>query len=112
MEEMIRIVLSSYPIFFRTSGVALLLRVARPERHDFLMKRAEASVSLATGFHDSEKNLLISELSKSVQNSSVRTCIPSMSCGERRRNQEEIDKLPGANLEANSTIDSNPRPSP
>jgi hypothetical protein len=27
-------------------------------------------------------------------------------------NQEEIDKLPGANLEANSTKDSNPRPSP
>ena len=39
-------------------------------------------------------------MSKSVQNSSVRACIPSVPCGEKRMNQEEIDKLPGANLKA------------
>ena len=49
MEEMRRIVLSSCQIFFRTPGVALLLRVARLERHDFRMKRTEDSVSLAIG---------------------------------------------------------------
>src|ERR1700675_4663307 len=71
MEEMIRIVLSSCPIFFRAPGVALLLRVARLERHDFRMKRTEDSVSLAIGSNGSDRNLLISEMSKSVQNSSV-----------------------------------------
>ena len=49
MDEMTRIVLSSCPIFFRASGVALLLRVARLERHDFRMQRTEDSVSLAIG---------------------------------------------------------------
>jgi hypothetical protein len=49
MEEMIRIALSSCPIFFRGPGVALLLRVARLERHEFRMKRTEDSVSLAIG---------------------------------------------------------------
>jgi len=48
MEEMIRIALSSCPIFFRAPGVALLL-VARLERNDFRMKRTEDSVSLAIG---------------------------------------------------------------
>jgi hypothetical protein len=43
-------------------------------------------------------------MSKSAQNSSVRACIPSVPCGEKMMNQEEIDKLPGVvNLEANST---------
>jgi hypothetical protein len=57
--------------FFRAPGVALLLRVARLERHDFRMKRTEASVSLAIASNGSDRNLLISEMSKSVQNSSV-----------------------------------------
>ena len=86
MEEMTRIVLSSCPIFFRASGVALLLWVARLEMHDFRMKRPEDSVSLAIGVNGSEKNILISEMSKSVQNSSVRACLPSMPGGEKRRN--------------------------
>ena len=46
---MIRIALSSCPIFCRAPGVALLLLVARLERHDFRMKRTEDSVSLAIG---------------------------------------------------------------
>ena len=83
MAEMIRIVLSSCPIFFRTPGVALLLLVARLERHDFRMKRTEDSVSLAIGSDGSDRNLLISEMSKSVQNSSVRACIPSVPVVER-----------------------------
>ncbi len=49
MEEMIRMALSSCPIFFRAPGVALLL-VVRLERHDFRMKRTDDSVSLAIGF--------------------------------------------------------------
>jgi hypothetical protein len=112
MEELIRIALSSCPMFFHAPGVALLLLVARLERHDFRMKRTEDSVSLAIGSKWFRRNILISEMSKSVQNSSVRACIPSVPCGEKRVNQEEIDKLPGENLEANSTKDSNPRPPP
>jgi len=87
--------LSSCPIFFRAPGVALLL-VVRLERHDFRMKRTDDSVSLAIGSigsNCSERNLLISVMSKSVQNSSVRACTPSVPCGEKRMNQEEIDKL-------------------
>ncbi len=64
-------VLSSCPIFFRAPGVALLLRVARLESHDFRMKRTEESVSLTIGSNGSDRNLLISEMSTSVQNSSV-----------------------------------------
>jgi hypothetical protein len=101
MEEMTRMVLSSCPIFFRASGVALLLWIARLERHDFRMKRTEDSVSLALGSNGSDRHLLILEMSKSVQNSSVRACIPSVLCSESRMNPEEIDQLPGADLEAN-----------
>jgi hypothetical protein len=43
---MIRIAFSSCPIFCRAPGLALLLLVARLERHDFRMKRTEDSVSL------------------------------------------------------------------
>ena len=50
--------------------------VARLERHDFRMKRTEDPVSLAIGSDGSDRNLLISEMSKSVQNSSVRARIP------------------------------------
>jgi hypothetical protein len=71
MEEMIRIALSSCPIFFRAPGVNLLLLVVRLERNDFRMKRTEDSVSLAIGSNGSDRNLLISVMSKSVQNSSV-----------------------------------------
>ena len=92
MEEMIRMALSSCPIFFRAPGVALLLMVVRLERHDFRMKRTDDSVSLAIGSNGSDRNLLISVMSKSVQNSSVRACTPSVPCGEKRMNQEEIDK--------------------
>ena len=88
------------------------MHCARFERHDFRMKRTEDPVSLASGFDGSERNLLIPEMSKSVQNSSVRACIPSVPCGGKRMNPEEIDKLPAANLEANSTKDSHPGPSP
>jgi hypothetical protein len=55
--------------------------------------RTEISVSLAIGSKGSDRNLLIAEMSKSVQNSSVRACVPSAPCGEKRINQEEIDKL-------------------
>ena len=79
---------------------AVLLRVARFERHEFRMKRTEDSVSLASGSDGSDRHLLISEMSKSVQNSSVRACIPSVLCGGKGMNPEEIDKLPAANLEA------------
>jgi len=79
MEEMRGMVLSSCQIFFRTRGVALLLRVARRERHDFRMHRTEDSIALAIGSHGSDRNLLISEVSKSVPNSSVRACIPGVS---------------------------------
>jgi hypothetical protein len=99
MEEMTRMVLSSCPIFFRASGVALLLWIARLERHDFRMKRTEDSVSLAFGSNGSNRHLLILEMSKSVQNSSVRGCIPLIPCSESRMNQEKIDKLPGADLD-------------
>ena len=92
MKEMIRMALSSCPIFFRAPGVALLL-VVRLERHDFRMKRTDDSVSLAIGSNGSERNLLISVMSKSVQNSSVRACTPSVPCCEKRMNQEEIDIL-------------------
>jgi hypothetical protein len=91
MEEMIRMALSSCPIFFRAPGVALLL-VVLLERHDFQMKRTDDSVSLAIGSNGSNRDLLISVMSKSVQNSSVRACTPSVPCGEKRMNQEEIDK--------------------
>jgi hypothetical protein len=67
------------------------------------MKRTEESVSLAIGSKGSDRNLLISVMSKSAQNRSVRTCIPSVPYGEKTVNQEEIDKFPGVNLEANST---------
>lgn len=77
MEEMVRIVLSSCPILFGEPGVALLLRVARLDWHDFWMKRTEGSISLSIVSTVSERNLLISERSKSVQNSSVRACNPS-----------------------------------
>lgn len=70
-EEMIRIALSSCPIFFRAPGVALLLLVVRLERDDFRMKRTEDSVSLAIGSNGSDRNLLIFVMSKSGQNSSV-----------------------------------------
>jgi len=76
--------LSSCPIFFRVPGVALLLLVVRLERHDFQMKRTDDSVSLAIGSNGSDRNLLISVMSKSVQNSSVRACTPSVPCGEKR----------------------------
>jgi len=72
MKERIRIVLFSCPIFFRAPGVALLLRVARLERHDFWMKRTGDSIALSIGSNGSHRNFLISEMSKSVQNSSVR----------------------------------------
>src|ERR1700694_5984956 len=52
-----------------TCPVALRLRVARIERHDFRTKRTPAdSVSLANG---SDRNCLISEMSRSEQKSSL-----------------------------------------
>ena len=60
------------------------------------MKRTEDSVSLAIGSKGSDRNLLIAEMSTSVQNSSVRACVPSAPCGEKRIIQEEGDKLAGA----------------
>lgn len=53
MEEMIRMALSSCPIFFRAPGVALL--VVRLERHDFRMKRTDDSVSLAIESNGSDR---------------------------------------------------------
>src|ERR1700730_29439 len=53
----------------RLPGVALRLRVPRIERHDFRTKRiTEDSVSLANG---SDRNSLISEMSRSEQKSSL-----------------------------------------
>src|ERR1700674_171617 len=53
----------------RLPGVALGLRVARIERHDFRAKRTtEDSVSPANG---SDRNSLISEISRSEQKSSL-----------------------------------------
>ena len=51
------------------------------------------SVSPANG---SERNFLISEMSKSVHKSTVRAFVPSVPCGGKRMNQEEIDGLPVA----------------
>src|ERR1700686_1713693 len=53
----------------RLPGVAPRLRVARIERHDFRTKRTtEDSVSLA---NTSDRNFLISEMSRSEQKSSL-----------------------------------------
>ncbi len=89
--EMMRIEIFSCPIFSRAPDVALLLRVARLGQHDFWMKRTRDSVSLSIGSDGSERNRLISEMSKSVQNSSVEACIPAAPCGEKKMNQEEIE---------------------
>ena len=75
-------------------------RVARIERYDFLMRRPDDSVSLPFGTDDSGRNFLICEMSKSVQNSSVRSLLPSVLCGGKRMNQEEI-----ASREAASQLD-------
>ena len=48
-------VLSSCQNFIRAPGVALLLRVARLERHDVWMKPTEAPVSLSPGSNGSQK---------------------------------------------------------
>ena len=66
------------PDFLSYARCRSALRVARLERDDFRMKRSEDSVSLAIGSNGSDRNLLISEMSKSVQNSSVRACIPGV----------------------------------
>jgi hypothetical protein len=76
-------------------GLKPCLRVGRRDANQRCVHelRTEIAVSLAIGSKGSDRNLLIAEMSKSVQNSSVRACVPSAPCGEKRINQEEIDKL-------------------
>jgi hypothetical protein len=66
------------------------LRVGRRDANQLCVHelRTENAVSLAIGSKGSDRNLLIAEMSKSVQNSSVRACVPSAPCGEKRINQE------------------------
>src|ERR1019366_5755756 len=73
-------------------------RPSTDQQHGWIC--AEDPVSLANG---SDRNFLIAEMAKSVQESSVRAYVPSVPCGGKRMNQEEIDRLPAAKLEANST---------
>jgi len=72
--------LSPCHFILRLPGCTLLLRAARIERHDFGTKRAYDSVSLTDPF---DRNVLISELSESVQKSSGPACVPSVLWVER-----------------------------
>ena len=80
------------------------LRVSRRDANQLCVHklRTENSVSLAIGSNSSDQNPLITERSKSVQNSSARAASHQRPEVKKRINQKEINKLPGVKLE---TID-------